>query len=56
MTTRTIRVSEEDFARLLQEKHQAEAHVTELQARGTELVMENRELKRRLREQEEQNG
>jgi regulator of replication initiation timing len=54
--TRMIRVAEEDFARLLREKHQAEAHVTELQERGTELVLENRELKRRLRELEEQDG
>jgi hypothetical protein len=54
--TRTIRVSEEDLARLLREKHQAEEHVTELQTRGTELVMELRALKRKLRELEERDG
>jgi regulator of replication initiation timing len=51
-----IRINEADLARLLAEKHQAERHVTELQERGTELVLENRELKRRLRELEERRG
>jgi len=48
-----IRINEADLAKLLAAKHHAEKHVTELQQRGTELVMENRELKRRLRELEE---
>jgi hypothetical protein len=40
-----VSISEEDLKRLLQENSHMREQVKELQGRGTELVLENRELK-----------
>lgn len=40
-----IRVNEEDYLKLLQELKRRREQVTELQTRGTELELENRDLR-----------
>lgn len=40
-----IRINEEDYLKLLQELKRRREQVTELQARGTELELENRDLR-----------
>ena len=43
-----IRVNEEDQLKLLQELKRLREQVTELQTRGTQLLLENRQLKAEL--------
>jgi len=43
-----IRINEEDFLKLLEELKHNRKQVTELQERGTQLLLENRELKQLL--------
>lgn len=50
----TIRISKKDLLKLLADNEHYQKQITELQARGTELVTENRELKRQLAERQPQ--
>ncbi len=46
----TVRISKKDLLKLLSDNEHYQKQITELQTRGTELVTENRELKRQLAE------
>lgn len=44
----TIRISKKDLLKLLADNEHYQKQITELQTRGTELLLENRELKKQL--------
>lgn len=52
----TVRISQKDLLKLLAEHEHMTNQITELQTRGTELITENRDLKKQIQDLEQQMG